>query len=385
MLEASHNYWLVAASLGIAMLAGFTGLSLLKGASQTTVDKRKFNVALASISMGGGIWSMHFVAMLGLQLPIPFLYEILTTLASALIAILVVGMALLILHFIKRDRKTMIAAGVLVGIGIVVMHYLGMSGMQGAIAQYSLHGVAFTVLLAVTLGVITFLVAYSERNQFNILMGTVFFGFAVFAVHFVAMHGTVFHAAPSEVTDHILLSNEVLAIGVSVTAFILCGAFLLTGITFISPATIAHETVSENANVSSNSSGQSVLERASAINEAELPEPKKIRIPYERDGRSSFMTSDSVMAIRAEGHYTLIYTAKEKLFCPLSISEIAKRLNGTPFINCHRSYLINPEHVSEFERKKDNGLCYFKESSAIEKVPVSRTKLKIVQTALGLT
>jgi len=375
MLVMSHNHLLIAASLAVAMMAGFTGLSLLKGASDISIEKRKYNVALASIAMGGGIWSMHFVAMLGLQLSMPFFYEILTTLASALIAILVVGMALLILHFVKRDRKTMVAAGILVGLGIVIMHYLGMSGMRGAVPQYSVHSIIITIALAVGLGIATFLVAYSERNPVNILMGTVFFGIAVFAVHFIAMHGTTFMEAPSDIPDKILISNEVLAIGVSMAAFIICGAFLLTGITFITPTAV--DEIKREV--------EPQIQKPEDIGElSNLENTTSIRVPYERDGRSQFIQSSSICAIRAEGHYTYLYTKDEKLFCPWSVSEITRRLKDTSFINCHRSYLINPAHVSSFERKKDNGICYFPSGCSLEKAPVSRTKLKQVRETLGL-
>ncbi|MDJ0614765.1 MAG: MHYT domain-containing protein [Rhizobiaceae bacterium] len=382
MLHVAHNHWLVAASLMIAIIAGFTGLSLLKGASQTSIEKRKFNVALASIAMGGGIWSMHFVAMLGLQLPIPFFYEILTTLASALIAILVVGMALLIVHFVKRDRKTMVASGLLVGIGIVVMHYLGMSGMHGAEPEFTTVSIIVTIFLACIFGVITFFAAYSQRNSGNIMLGSFLFGIAVFSVHFVAMRGTVFQKDATNISEMILISNEVLAIGVSLTTFVICGAFLLTGITFV-----AHRTSDLDAK---NTANDVVINQIATIDNAEAASAvdggnrPTVRMPYEKDGRSYFATSDSVCVIRAEGHYTYIYISDEKLFCPWSISEAKKRLSKTHFINCHRSYLINPAHVSEFERKKDNGVCYFRENLALEKVPVSRSKLKDVREALGL-
>ncbi len=51
---------------------------------------RKLSVSLAAVALGGGIWSMHFVAMLGLQLPIPIYYDAMIMLGSALVAILMV-------------------------------------------------------------------------------------------------------------------------------------------------------------------------------------------------------------------------------------------------------------------------------------------------------
>ena len=150
-LEYTHNLWLIAASLLVALIAGFTGLSLTKGLSEQSFAHRKITIALASISLGGGIWSMHFVAMLGLQLPILFYYDAAITLISALVAILVVGMALLILHFRERTRLTLVTAGTIVGLGVLAMHYIGMSGLELCRALYTPLGITFAILASITL------------------------------------------------------------------------------------------------------------------------------------------------------------------------------------------------------------------------------------------
>ena len=93
VLDQSNDVRLVLAALGVAMMAGFTGLSLTRGAQRLPLGRRKLVVSMAAVALGGGIWSMHFVAMLGLQLPILFYYDALITLISALVAILIVGVA----------------------------------------------------------------------------------------------------------------------------------------------------------------------------------------------------------------------------------------------------------------------------------------------------
>lgn len=52
------------------------------------------------------------------------------TLISALVAILMVGLALLLLHVRARSPGTIVGAGVIVGLGIVVMHFIGMAGIE---------------------------------------------------------------------------------------------------------------------------------------------------------------------------------------------------------------------------------------------------------------
>ncbi|RLK07966.1 MHYT domain-containing protein [Ruegeria conchae] len=360
MLDYSHNAWLVAASLAVSLMAGFTGLYLTHGASQLDSQRRKLVVALAAVILGGGIWSMHFVAMLGLQLPILFYYDALITLISALVAILMVGLALLLLHFRPRTPQIMIGSGVIVGLGIVVMHYIGMAGMQLCRPVYNALDVVLATLASVILSVAAIWVAYGNRTQRNILLGTVCFGLAVFTMHFVATGLTDFVASDSAGGAGPALDNQVLAMGVTVSVFLICGAFLLTGISFIEPKeTPAPERPAE-------------------------PAALRAGVPFEREGQTFFAESNRIAAIRAEGHYTVLYLDAEKLFCPWSITEAESRLEPDGFLRAHRSYLVNPKHVSSFERHKDNGTCYFDGVDALTKVPVSRSRLTDIREALGL-
>jgi NO-binding membrane sensor protein with MHYT domain len=368
VLDFTHQPILVLASLAVALMAGFSGLSLTRGASGMALGRRKAVVVISALALGGGIWSMHFVAMLGLQLPILFYYDGLITLISALIAILMVGLALLVLHFQPRGPVTLTLAGVIVGLGIVAMHYVGMSGMELCRPVYSVGGVAVALVAAVALSVLAIWVAYSDRTRGSILLGTLCFGASVFAVHFIAMAGTGFVALEGAPAVGPLLSNEVLAMGVTLSAFVICGAFLLTGITFFAPP--VDETLTE--------AHEPTTETPTEARSGHVP------VPYEKEGRTQFVDASGIAAVRAEGHYTVLYVGAEKLFCPWSISEAARRLALAGLVRAHRSYLINPTFVSEFRRTKDTGICLFEAVEALPKVPVSRSRLSEVREILGV-
>ena len=378
MLDFSHNPWLVAASLAVALMAGFTGLSLTRGANALPDARRKIVVALAAVVLGGGIWSMHFVAMLGLQLPILFFYDALITLISALVAILMVGLALLLLHFRDRGPRVILGAGGIVGLGIVVMHYVGMAGMQLCQPVYGWGDVLISTVASVVLSILAIWVAYDARTQRNIVLGTVCFGLAVFSMHFVAILTTGFLPSEAASVAGPALDNQVLAMGVTLAVFLICGAFLLTGITFVGPQEVRASAPSEPAVVAPTPEPQDLQEPA--------PQPVAATagVPFEREGQTFFADPTQVAAIRAEGHYTVLYLGAEKLFCPWSITEAANRLQQAGFLRAHRSYLINPSHVSSFERKKDNGTLYFDAVEALSKVPVSRSRMGPLREALGL-
>ena len=373
VLDVSHNTWLVFASMIIAIVAGFTGFTLSKNLSSQSVSRRKGSVAMSAIALGGGIWSMHFVAMLGLQMPILFYYDAAITLASALLAILIVGVALLLLHFRERTAATLCGAGALVGCGILAMHYVGMAGLQLCRAIYTPFGIVLAVVSAIGLCILAFWIAYGQRNNRNILLGTLCFGFAVSSVHFVATLGTSFIEVPTLNEFGPVMSNEILAVGVILSSFVIFGAFLWMSVTFLDPNAPALD-------------GADPLDVAvTPATKAAAPHvmPASIRIPCEREGMTHLIDPAQVAFVRAEGHYTNVYTQTGQHFCTWPITEAAKRLGAIGFLKTHRSYLVNPTQVEHFERLKDTGVCRFA-APDLPTVPVSRSNLKPVRDALGI-
>ncbi len=368
-LDYSHNPLLVIASIAVSLMASFTGLALTRGISGLPETQRKQRIAMASVALGGGIWAMHFVAMLGLQLPILFFYDALTTLISALVAILMIGISLLILHFRARTQTSIMVAGMIAGLGISVMHYVGMSGMELCTPVYSPFGVLVALAAAIAMGILSFSIAYGERTYRRILLGTLAFAVAVCSVHFLSMAGTNFVPSPDVRALTTMIDNSTLALIVTLIAFVICGAFLLLGVTFF-PAPEVAATLAEPT--------------GPAPVPAFAPRPPLTAVPYQKDGQIKFMRPAEIAALRAEGHYCILYAGAEELFSPWSISDAETRLEGESFIRCHRSYLINPRHVSAFERKKDNGICLFAKSPGLGVVPVSRSRIAEVRAALGL-
>src|ERR1700692_4748613 len=86
-----HEPWLVALSVGIAVLGSFVGLSLGGGWGSAGGVRRRTLFAGASLTLATGVWSMHFVAMLAANFPSAIDYLVLPTLSSFLICVIVVG------------------------------------------------------------------------------------------------------------------------------------------------------------------------------------------------------------------------------------------------------------------------------------------------------
>ncbi|MFW2542340.1 MHYT domain-containing protein [Primorskyibacter sp. 2E107] len=369
VLDISHSGFLTAMACVVALVAGFTGLSLTRDLAKKPVFQKKVAITLAAVALGGGIWAMHFIAMLGLKMPILFYYDAAITLVSALSAILLVGAALLLLHFAERTPWVICVAGAIVGVGILVMHYIGMAGLELCRAIYTVPGVVFSSLVAIGLCVLAFWIAYGHRTNRTILLGTVCFAVAVCSVHFLAIAGTNFVAEPSVTEFGPSMSNETLALGVIFFSFVIFGASLWVSVTYLVPPTAAPISGTE-----------AEAGRATA---AASPIPATdLQIPCESEGKKIFVRSRDVLFVRADGHYTQVYTQTERLFCAWPITEASKRLLPAGFLQTHRSYIVNPSRVARFERNRDKGRCLF-DGADLPPAPVSRSKLKAIQDKLA--
>jgi NO-binding membrane sensor protein with MHYT domain len=408
MILYSYDPWLVLASVAISMMAAFTGLTLTQGLSRLRAGQRQARIVMAAIALGGGIWSMHFVAMLSMRFPVPVYYDILPTTASALIAILLAGIALLLMHFGPRTRPRMGLAGAILGTGIVIMHYVGLNAIEGCQPVYQPVGFVIVGLIAAGMGAAAIGIAYGRRTRRNTLLATLVFGASVVVVHFSAMNWTDFVEVSRTAFDAPALANAQIALIVLFAGFMISGAFLLTaasmlaspaeadppevsGIVEASPSFALTDTAAPQTAFAGAYGGEADGADASdRLSEPAQPTASAresaplVRVPYEKDGSTYFVPSSEVFALRAEGHYSIVYIASGRVFCPWSISEAEKRLPAQ-FLRVHRSYLVNAARVAGFQRRKDNGYCLLDGSPSLERVPVARSRIPELRAALGLS
>ena len=102
-IEHEHNLWVVTLSYLIAAFASYTAFHLVervKSAAAQAVARRVW-LLVSGVTMGAGIWAMHFVAMLAVVMPVEVRYDITITAASAGVAMLASGLAF---HFVASER-----------------------------------------------------------------------------------------------------------------------------------------------------------------------------------------------------------------------------------------------------------------------------------------
>src|SRR5580693_2559788 len=129
-----HDPYLVALSVVIAILGGYTGFGLAARIRAKPGVSRRVLLAGAAGFLAIGIWTMHFIGMLAAPIPADTVYLVLPTIISFLICALVVGVSLFFVSVGESSQRRVVASAVLLGAGIASMHYVGIHGLSGNFA-----------------------------------------------------------------------------------------------------------------------------------------------------------------------------------------------------------------------------------------------------------
>lgn len=234
-MTATYNPFLVVVSALIAVLASYTALDLAgRVATSQGVDRKMWLVGGAT-AMGVGIWSMHFIGMLAFSLPISISYNFFITLVSLLAAILSSGLALSIVSRPRVALPALLTSAALMGVGIGVMHYIGMAGMQ---MQATIHYKPTLFLLSVVLAVVVSLVALKLSLKFRrqtqmaskkpyIIVSAIVMGAGILALHYTGMAAATFTTDYNRYIESSSFDNSSLAFFVAIFTFLILGATLV--------------------------------------------------------------------------------------------------------------------------------------------------------------
>lgn len=229
-LPHSHDHALVVLSYLVAFFASYTALDMGgRLASATTAASRRLWLAGSAIVLGGGIWSMHFIAMLAFTVAVPVGYDIGLTLLSLVIAIALTAVGF---HLVegRLNAVRLVAAGFIVGAGVVAMHYTGMAAvvLPGRLVYDPLL-VAASCVIAVVAATAALYLALSVRRTGPKLAAAAIMGIAICGMHYTGMAATTIAADPG--ATHAMaprLSQPLLALAVA------CGTFVILCLALVS-------------------------------------------------------------------------------------------------------------------------------------------------------
>lgn len=185
-------------------------------------------IGLGGLSIGGGIWSMHFIAVLAVVLPIQLRFDISQTIISAVVVVAFTCIALWTVASQRLGRFSLPLSTLFLGLGIASMHYMGMGAIIGCGLRFSVLSVVIAGFIAVQASAVALWFTFRKRGVLDTFLGSAALGLAIAAMHYSAMEATRFMAVGTgDVTLRQGMSEEALAMTIAVTLYSICSICLL--------------------------------------------------------------------------------------------------------------------------------------------------------------
>ena len=221
--SGTHDGTLVIMSVVIAMFGSYTALDLAGRIRASSGWMRRVWLGAAAVAMGGGIWAMHFVAMLAFSMPgMELGYDLQLTLLSLVTAIVVTGIAFSVMARSQASVRRLAAAGLFMGLGVVAMHYMGMAAMRmaGAIA-YDRLWISISVLIAIGAATAALWLAARNSGPAEKVGAALVMGVAIAGMHYAGMKAATFTGGGMDGADTASVGQTALAVGVFAATFLI--------------------------------------------------------------------------------------------------------------------------------------------------------------------
>jgi diguanylate cyclase (GGDEF)-like protein len=199
-LTTHLNSSLVFTSIAVAVIASFVALDLAQRSSESGDWSRRGWIGAAGVTMGLGIWSMHYIGMLALEMGMTVSYDNTLVVLSLIAAVGGSSVALAVVSRPQATRRGVVAAAALMGFAIAAMHYLGMASMR---MDATIHWNVPLVVLSLAIGFSAslfalWLVVRIRSSAISLgfarrLLASLLLGIGVAGLHYTAMASSTFH------------------------------------------------------------------------------------------------------------------------------------------------------------------------------------------------
>ncbi|NEG58475.1 putative bifunctional diguanylate cyclase/phosphodiesterase [Pantoea agglomerans] len=233
MLPVTWDSVLICVSLIVVFIASFTALDTAGRVAVSRGWSARFWLLVGGIAMGIGVWAMHFIGMLAMMLPMMMRYDTRLTILSLLVAILASVLAFgQTVGGLHLTRQRLLRGTLILGAGVVVMHYLGMYALLiEPQPEWNALLVALSVLIAFAASGLALWLAFHLRQGDHHLMlmrglASLVMGIAIAGMHYVGMAAAEF--SHSSMMQPHGVSNAGLAVWVTLITLTILGITLLS-------------------------------------------------------------------------------------------------------------------------------------------------------------
>ncbi len=232
---ATYNPAWVVVSILLAIVACYAALDAAARVEQLhDTTSRLIWTLIGVFTLGIGVWAMHFIGMLAVNLPCRIYYDPVITLLSMIPSILASGVVLGVGWHHGTKRLSPVLGSILLGAGIGTMHYTGMAAMRiDGFVRYDPSLFALSIIVAIALSYLALrvkngMVGLKWRGK--VLLAAIL-GSAISGMHYTAMTATYFVWGDVGALPPTLFTTTVLAAAITVTTLFLALAVLtLAGI-----------------------------------------------------------------------------------------------------------------------------------------------------------
>ncbi|STQ08868.1 diguanylate cyclase/phosphodiesterase [Enterobacter cloacae] len=198
MLVSQYNHILVVLSFVVAILAAYTALNMAARVAGSQGVAARIWLAGGGVAMGIGVWAMHFIGMLAMDLSMRMSYNATLTGLSMVIA---VGSSLFALWLVSCEQlrlRRLLPGALVMGTGIVAMHYTGMAALEvtpGIIWDKTWVAISVAIALAASLAALwlTFRLRHEAAQVALMRMGAaITMGIAIAGMHYAGMKAAQF-------------------------------------------------------------------------------------------------------------------------------------------------------------------------------------------------
>ncbi|MFD5075147.1 MHYT domain-containing protein [Streptomyces sp. NPDC058371] len=197
--HAAFGWLTPALSYVMACIGAALGLRCTVRALGATGRSRRNWLLTAASAIGTGIWTMHFVAMLGFRVSgTEIRYNVPLTILSLLVAMVVVGAGVFAVGYGRERGRALFLGGLTTGVGVASMHYLGMAALRlHGTVHYDPMLVGLSVVIAVVAATAALWAALNIKSPVAVAVASLVMGGAVSSMHYTGMIAVSVKVTPS--------------------------------------------------------------------------------------------------------------------------------------------------------------------------------------------